>query len=121
MCRAPVGEGANRTRIWTQHGMKRERPDLMLIGAHVSPAGGPAKAVERGTERGCDAIQFFNQSPRAWRPRVYSPDEVAGFHAAMGESGPPAPVIHPGHLLHFPAQGSEVPRKSLPGPRAGLR
>ena len=59
----------------------------MLIGAHVSPAGGPAKAVERGVERGCDAIQFFNQSPRAWRPRVYSDEEVAAFHDGDGGLG----------------------------------
>ncbi len=37
----------------------------MLIGAHVSPAGGPAKAVARGIERGANAIQIFNQNPRA--------------------------------------------------------
>ncbi|MCW3057571.1 MAG: apurinic endonuclease Apn1, partial [Solirubrobacterales bacterium] len=35
----------------------------MLIGAHVSPAGGLPKAIERGVERGCRAIQIFNQSP----------------------------------------------------------
>ena len=40
----------------------------MLIGAHVSPAGGLPKAIERGVERGCRAIQIFNQSPRMWRP-----------------------------------------------------
>ena len=40
----------------------------MLIGAHVSPAGGPAKAVERGAEQGAQAIQIFNQNPRAWKP-----------------------------------------------------
>ena len=39
----------------------------MLIGAHVSPAGGLPKAIERGEERGCRAIQIFNQSPRMWR------------------------------------------------------
>ena len=37
----------------------------MLIGAHVSPAGGPVNAIARGVERGCDAIQIFNQNPRA--------------------------------------------------------
>jgi hypothetical protein len=37
----------------------------MLIGAHVSPAGGPAKAVERGAEIGARSIQIFNQNPRA--------------------------------------------------------
>jgi deoxyribonuclease IV len=85
----------------------------MLIGAHVSPAGGPAKAVERGTERGCDAIQFFNQSPRAWRPRVYSPDEVAEFHAAMGESGLQALMIHAVYLLNCASEDAEIRGKSL--------
>ena len=50
----------------------------MLIGAHVSPAGGPAKAVERGTERGARAIQIFNQNPRAWKPTVYSDEAGRG-------------------------------------------
>ncbi len=36
----------------------------MLIGAHVSNAGGLPKAVERALERECDALQIFNQSPR---------------------------------------------------------
>ena len=58
----------------------------MLIGAHVSTAGGPAKAVERGVERGCDAIQIFNQSPRMWRPRATRDDEVAAFREAMAAS-----------------------------------
>ena len=40
----------------------------VLIGAHVSTAGGLVKAVERGVERDCDAIQIFHQSPRMWRP-----------------------------------------------------
>ena len=55
----------------------------MLIGAHVSPAGGPAKAVERGVERGARAIQIFNQNPRAWKPTVYSDEQVAAFREAM--------------------------------------
>jgi hypothetical protein len=33
------------------------RPEArVLIGAHVSPAGGPAMAVRRGREKGCRAI-----------------------------------------------------------------
>ena len=57
----------------------------MLIGAHVSPAGGPAKAVERGVEKGAQAIQIFNQNPRAWRAHDYTADEVAAYHAARAE------------------------------------
>ena len=52
-------------------------PGPMLIGAHVSPAGGPAHAIERGVERGCRAIQIFNQSPRQWKPTVYDDEKVA--------------------------------------------
>jgi deoxyribonuclease-4 len=55
----------------------------MLIGAHVSPAGGPANAVARGVERGCRAIQIFNQSPRQWKPTEYDADKVAAFKEAM--------------------------------------
>ena len=51
----------------------------MLIGAHVSPAGGPANAIQRGVEKGCDAIQIFNQNPRAWKPTVYSDEQVAAL------------------------------------------
>src|SRR5918996_122642 len=58
----------------------------MLIGAHVSPAGGPANAVQRGVERGCRAIQIFNQSPRQWKPTVYDKEKVAAVKAACGRA-----------------------------------
>ena len=48
----------------------------MLIGAHVSPAGGLPKAIERGVEKGCRAIQIFNQSPRAWRLTDYGEERL---------------------------------------------
>jgi deoxyribonuclease-4 len=93
----------------------------MLIGAHVSPAGGPAKAVERGVERGCDAIQFFNQSPRAWRPRVYSPEEIDAFHAAMADSPLELAMIHAVYLLNCASEDSEIRGKSLTALIAALQ
>ena len=90
-----------------------EPPVAMLIGAHVSPAGGPAKAVERGRELGANAIQFFNQSPRAWRPREYSDAEVAEFRAAMDESDVDALVIHAVYLLNCASEDAEIRQKSL--------
>src|SRR3954453_5497271 len=79
MCSAPVGEGAKRRRIAPDASFARR----VLIGAHVPPAGGPRKALERGAELGPGAIQIFNQSPRMWRPRHYSDEEVAAYEAAM--------------------------------------
>jgi deoxyribonuclease IV len=85
----------------------------MLIGGHVSPAGGPANAVTRGEERACRAIQFFNQSPRAWRPRVYSEEEVAAYHEAIGNSEVDALLIHAVYLLNCASEDPEIRDKSL--------
>ena len=85
----------------------------MLIGGHVSPAGGPANAVTRGEERACQAIQFFNQSPRAWRPRVYSEEEVAAYHEAIEGSPVEALLIHAVYLLNCASEDAEIREKSL--------
>ena len=85
----------------------------MLIGAHVSPSGGPAKAVERGEERGCRSIQIFNQNPRQWKGRVYTDDEVAAFHEAMKDSNVEQLVIHAVYLLNCASEDPEIRDKSL--------
>src|SRR3954447_9140512 len=85
----------------------------MLIGAHVSPAGGPAKAVERGDEKGAEAIQIFNQSPRMWRPRYYSDEEVAAYESALEGSGVQALLIHAVYLLNCASEDKDIRDKSL--------
>ena len=89
-----------------------EPPVLMLIGVHVSPAGGPAKAVERGTERAARSIQIFNQNPRAWKPRDYSDEEVADFRSAMADSDVDALLIHAVYLLNCASEDKEIREKS---------
>jgi len=84
----------------------------MLIGAHVSQAGGLAKAVERGTERGCQAIQIFNQSPRMWRPTAYDEDDFAEFRDALGHSKIKAVLIHAVYLLNCASEDREIRAKS---------
>jgi deoxyribonuclease-4 len=85
----------------------------MLIGTHVSPAGGPAKAVERGVERGARAIQIFNQNPRAWRPTVYSAEAVADFRTAMADSDVDALLIHAVYLLNAASEDPDIRAKTL--------
>ena len=85
----------------------------MLIGAHVSPSGGPAKAVERGEERGCRSIQIFNQNPRQWKGRLYTDDEVAAYHEALKGSNVEQLVIHAVYLLNCASEDPEIRDKSL--------
>ncbi len=93
----------------------------MLIGAHVSPAGGPVKAVERGVERACRSIQIFNQSPRAWKPREYAYEEIAGFHEAIEASDVDALLIHAVYLLNCASEDREIREKSLASLATSLR
>jgi deoxyribonuclease IV len=93
----------------------------MLIGAHVSPAGGLPKAVQRGQERGCKAIQIFNQSPRMWRPSSYADEDVAAFRQAMKESDIKAVLIHAVYLLNCASDDAEIRRKSLTSLTHSLR
>ncbi|MBJ7473371.1 MAG: deoxyribonuclease IV, partial [Solirubrobacteraceae bacterium] len=85
----------------------------MLIGCHVSPAGGPHKAIERGVERGCTAIQIFNQSPRAWKPNSYDDAALAKFHQAQADSDIGAVLIHAIYLLNPGSEDPEIRQKSL--------
>jgi deoxyribonuclease-4 len=84
----------------------------MLIGAHVSPAGGLDKAVERGVEKGCEAIQIFNQSPRMWRPTAYGDDDFAAFRKAMKPSPVKAVLIHAVYLVNSASEDPEIRDKS---------
>ena len=85
----------------------------MLIGAHVSTAGGLATSIERGTERGCESIQIFNQSPRMWRPTSYSAEDFAEFREAMAASKIEAVVIHAVYLINCATKDGELRGKSL--------
>src|SRR5205085_4899575 len=89
------------------------RHSPMLIGAHVSQAGGLQKAVDRGLERGSQAIQIFNQSPRMWRPTAYGEEDFAGFREAIGSSKIKAVVIHAVYLLNCASEDREIRQKSL--------
>src|SRR3712207_4101774 len=85
----------------------------MLVGAHVSAAGGLPKAVERGVESECDAIQIFNQSSRAWRLQVRSDREIAAFREAMDGSRVEEIVIHAVYLINIASRDKVIRGKSL--------
>jgi deoxyribonuclease-4 len=93
----------------------------MLIGAHVSPAGGLPKAIERGVERGCRSIQIFNQSPRMWKASAYREEDVAAFREAMAASEIDAVLIHAVYLLNCASEDPEIREKSLASLTNSLR
>ncbi|HET6617000.1 MAG TPA: deoxyribonuclease IV [Gemmatimonadota bacterium] len=59
---------------------------MLLLGAHMSTAGGLHTAFERGEALGCTAIQIFTSSPRQWKGRDLSDADVHAFRAAWEAS-----------------------------------
>jgi deoxyribonuclease-4 len=68
-----------------------------LIGAHVSVAGGLARALPRIESIGAAAAQIFVANPRGWAAPTADPDGDAAFGAAC-----PVPVyVHAPYLINF--------------------
>lgn len=81
---------------------------LAPVGAHVSVAGGLARALPRAAEIGAETIQVFLASPRAWAPPPPDPDGDAAFAAACG-----VPVfVHAPYLINFGSPSPETLARS---------
>jgi deoxyribonuclease-4 len=94
----------------------------VLIGAHVSTAGGLANAIERGEERGCESIQIFHQSPRMWRPTNYGEADFEEFREKMAASkSVEAVIIHAVYLINCATKDKELRVKSLTSLTHALR
>src|SRR4029077_1740268 len=103
MCRAPVGDGAKRTRTGIDGSEL-----ILLIGAHVSTGGGLVRAIERAEDLRCESIQIFNQSPRMWGPTRYSGDDFAAFREAMAASKVEVVAIHAIYLINPATKDREM-------------
>jgi deoxyribonuclease IV len=70
------------------------------------------QAHERAVERGCEAMQVFNQSPRMWRPTRWKPDDVAEFLSLRKNSPVKSVTIHAVYLINPATKDREMRRKS---------
>ena len=59
----------------------------IMLGAHISIAGGIDQAPARGKAIGCEAIQIFTKSNRGWAARPLTMDDRARLDQARQETG----------------------------------
>jgi deoxyribonuclease IV len=72
-------------------------------------------------QRGCRAIQIFNQSPRMWKPTAYREEDIAAFREAMAGSPIEAVLIHAVYLLNCASEDPDIRAKSLASLTHSLR
>ena len=87
----------------------------------MSTAGGLVNAHQRAVERGCEAMQVFNQSPRMWRPTTWKDDDIAAFCDLMGSGPIRAVVIHAVYLINCASPDDEIRTKSIASLTHALR
>ena len=85
----------------------------MKIGAHVSTAGGISKAVGRGVEIGCEALQIFGSSPQGWAFKPVPGDEVEAFRQEMTEAGMGPVFLHAIYLINLGTAKEDVLAKGV--------
>jgi deoxyribonuclease-4 len=84
----------------------------MLLGAHVSSAGGFAKARERGGAIGAEAIQGFSQSPRQWKGPVIDFDMLRADRN-LDRLGVQKTFLHATYLINLATANDELWEKSI--------
>lgn len=84
----------------------------ILIGAHMSIAGGLEKSLTRGKEIGCTVIQIFTHSNRQWHMKDLDPQECALFKSTAKELAVDC-VAHASYLLNIGSPLEETRKKSL--------
>ncbi|MFH1862254.1 MAG: deoxyribonuclease IV [bacterium] len=73
----------------------------MILGAHVSIAGGVQNAPLNGKKIGCDAIQMFAKNQTQWQAKPFTPENIEGFKRNLAESGIQIAVIHDSYLINL--------------------
>lgn len=85
----------------------------LLLGAHVSIAGGFEKSIERGESIGCTAIQIFTKSNRQWAAKKISSKESDLFSQTMQKSSIQCVVVHASYLINLAATHDALAQKSI--------
>ena len=82
----------------------------MRIGAHVSVAGGLARAPGNGRDAGCESLQVFVSNARGWAPPPVDPAADERFRADLQAAGLGPLFVHAPYLVNF-ASASPVTRE----------
>ncbi|MGH7602130.1 MAG: TIM barrel protein, partial [bacterium] len=85
----------------------------MILGAHVSVAGGLDLAPARGVAIGCETIQIFSRNQRQWQAKPLTETEAGNFRAAFVASGLKSACIHASYLINLAAPDAQTWQKSI--------
>ncbi len=87
----------------------------MLLGSHLSIAGGLENAMVSAREFGFEAVALFVRNQRRWAAKPLEDSQVDTFVAARAECGVRVVVAHGSYLLNLASPKPDSRRKSIDG------
>ena len=87
--------------------------DDVLLGAHVSIAGGTHQAPPRARAIGATAMQIFTKMANRWAERACEDDECGAFRAALDSTRVRETVAHDSYLINLASPDESLRRRSI--------
>lgn len=84
----------------------------VLLGAHMSTAGGVWRVFERASSLGCTAVQLFVKSNTQWKSKVLKEEDVHLFQQERARTGIGSVIAHSSYLINLCAVKTEFLRRS---------
>ena len=80
----------------------------MLIGAHISAAGGVDKAPERAAKTGCEVFQFFSRSPQGGKAPELTPKIIKNFKSECKKYKIKETYIHAPYFINLASTNNRI-------------
>ncbi len=90
--------------------MKKQQK--LLLGAHISIAGGMQNIFDRAESIGCTALQFFTKSNRQWKAKKLASEDVETFKQAKNNSSIKHTMVHASYLINLGSPNEQTQEKS---------
>lgn len=84
----------------------------MLLGSHMSIAGGVHTAVDRATSIGCTALQVFTKNNNQWSAKPFTQDDIDTYKRKIAAAGIAPAVSHDSYLINLCATNPDTLKKS---------
>jgi deoxyribonuclease-4 len=89
------------------------RAEGSLVGAHMSTAGGLAKAVERAVAAGCRTLQVFTKNSNQWAGKTLDLEDSTAFRTAAEAAGLAPLVSHAAYLINLASPDARTRKHSV--------
>lgn len=86
---------------------------MLLLGAHMSIAGGVQNAIDRGEELGCTAIQIFLKWNTRWKGIPITPEQERLFQEKWKKSHIKAVTAHSAYLINLASPDDTTYERSM--------